>query len=324
VYDAYSRCIDYLRVSVTAQCNLRCFYCRPRQAGEHTGDALSIESLLRVVRVMADLGLSRVRLTGGEPLLRPNILDFVAGLRGISAIKDVSVTTNGLLLKEAAPRLVKAGLHRVNISLDSLQPERYRKATQGGSLRQVLEGVEAALSHGLHPVKINVVVARGFNDGELSALADLSRRWPVHVRFIELMPIGCSRAWAEQGLVPVEEMRRHLEATHGPLVPLAKGPEGGGPARYFVYPGALGSLGFVAALSECFCARCNRLRLTADGLLRPCLVHEDGVDLLPVLGHPNDQALRDAIGSALAAKPGGHCLGGQSSEALTWMNRIGG
>ncbi len=307
--DGYGRVIDYLRVSVTSLCDLRCVYCTPGPRLRAAADALSDEEILRVVRAAARLGVRRVRLTGGEPTLRPGLTGLIEAMAGTRGIEEVSLTTNGQRLAAMAAELARAGLRRVNVSLDSLQPDRFRRVTRGGDLSRVLEGLCAAQTAALDPVKINAVVVRGLNDDELVDLARLTLEHPWHVRFIELMPIGNQGRWGAgfpeppDRFLPVDEIHRRLADLD--LEP-SDGPQGGGPARTFRLRGAQGTVGFIAPLGQRFCGTCNRLRLTSDGRLRPCLLAGEELTILPALrsGEPLEPLLMRAV----AAKPEGHGL----------------
>jgi cyclic pyranopterin phosphate synthase len=311
--DSFGRRIDYLRISVTDRCNLRCVYCAPpeRFVRKTHRDILRYEEILRVVEAAAGLGIRKVRLTGGEPLVRLGLVDFARALRAVPGIAEVSLTTNGLLLESAAAPLAQAGVGRVNISLDTLQPERFARITRGGDLAQVWRGVAAAEQAGLRPIKLNMVVIRGLNDDELEAYARLSLTHPWHVRFIELMPIANQGDWGSgfpaphTRFVAAAEIRERL-AGLGELTPVA-GLRGNGPAQIGRLPGAAGTVGFISALSQHFCAACNRLRLTADGWLRPCLLHEGEIDLRPTLREGADLArLQTLLLQAVRAKPPSH------------------
>jgi len=272
--DCCGRRIDYLRLSVTDRCDLRCAYCRPassgprKKTGQPAPEMLDDDGILYLVGILAGMGIRRVRVTGGEPLIRPGIVELVARLCAVPGIEDLSMTTNGLGLEPLADALKSAGLRRVNISLDSLLPERFERITGVDGLCRVRRGIDAAIRTGLHPVKLNVVVLRGCNEDEVPHFAALTRDRDLHVRFIELMPLGdagpsCGRRW-----VPLSEIRERC----GVLESAASGlPAGGGPAVYSRLPGAQGTLGFIGALSEKFCAACNRLRLASDGRLLSCL-----------------------------------------------------
>jgi cyclic pyranopterin phosphate synthase len=308
ISDSFQRPINYLRISVTDRCNLRCVYCMPEEGVTlmSHADILTYEEIYTVAKVAAGLGINKVRLTGGEPLVRLGLADLVKMLASIKAIDDLSLTTNGILLAENAARLKQAGLHRVNISLDTLRPERFREITRCGELEDTLKGIAAAHAAGLEPVKINMVVMAGINDDEL---IDFTRKtiddgW--HVRFIEHMPVIADSP-APSRLFSVKEMRNRIE-TLGRLEPW-KVDVGNGPAKYFRLPGARGTIGFITPVTEHFCYQCNRLRLTADGKLRPCLLSEEEIDLREALrsGAPPDE-LKQLIEKAIACKPERHYL----------------
>jgi cyclic pyranopterin phosphate synthase len=324
--DSWGRQITYLRISVTDRCNLRCVYCMPPegiQLQAHA-DILRYEEIAEVVRAAAQEGVREVRLTGGEPLTRPNLPALVGMLSSIPGIKDISLTTNALLLERFAIPLAEAGLKRVNISLDTLRPERYAAMTRRGRLEDVLAGIAAAERAGLTPIKINVVVVRGLNDDEVPELARRAVEDGWNVRFIEVMPLGAGPRWEDDGYVPSAELRRRIEADLGPLQ--AVDGDGGGPARYYRLPGATGTIGFISPLSEHFCARCDRLRLTADGQLLPCLMSEEGIDMRPALrSGASDEELRGRVEQAIHAKPAGHEMGKKRRGAgAAPMSRIGG
>ena len=325
VRDTYDRVIDYLRISVTDRCNLGCVYCMP--PGGVTplthGDVLSYEELVRVVRVAAGLGVRKVRLTGGEPLVRTNLARLVSSIAGIEGIEDISLTTNGLLLKRHVRDLAAAGLKRVNVSLDSLKPERYREITRGGELKDVLDGIEEAGSAGLFPIKINMIPIRGFNDDELETFARLTVTTPFHVRFIEFMPNGASGFWSSDRTIATGEIRERVSAI-GPLEAVKA--RRCGPARYFRLPGAEGVVGFISALTHHFCGSCNRLRLTSEGKLRPCLFSETEIDLKSAIrgGCPDDEIGR-LLRLAVQVKPEGHRFTAEEPFMPSKpMSRIGG
>ncbi|HID90183.1 MAG TPA: GTP 3',8-cyclase MoaA, partial [Anaerolineae bacterium] len=278
--DTYGRPIQYLRVSVTDRCNLRCVYCMPEEGIPLISheEVLRYEEIVRVVRIAVEMGFVHVRLTGGEPLVRKGIVDLVRELACIPGLDDLSMTTNGILLARHAEDLARAGLRRVNISLDTLRPDRFRRITRWGRLEDVLEGREAALAAGLRPVKVNTVVVRGLNDDEVVDLARLTLEPDWHIRFIEVMPLGEGAHWAGDGVVSAAEIRRRIEAALGPLTAV-RGEAGAGPARYYRLPGAEGTLGFISPVTEHFCHACNRLRLTSDGRLLPCLLSGVAIDL---------------------------------------------
>ncbi len=320
--DSFQRPLNYLRISVTDRCNLRCIYCMPPEGislASHE-DILRYEEIYLVAQAAAELGITKLRLTGGEPLVRAKLTDLVSLLAKIPGIDDISMTTNGILLEKHALALKKAGLQRVNISLDSLRKERFRKITRLGKLDDVLRGIEAAKKAGLNPVKINMVVMRGINDDEVLHFALLTIRDGWNVRFIEFMP------FTEEGkknhhLVPVAEIMQQIE-TLGKLEPHV--PTGGGPARYFRFPEATGTIGFISPVTDCFCKECNRLRLTADGKLRPCLFSDEEIDLRsPLRQGANVEDIKLLIQQAASCKPEKHrLLAGVTCERF--MAQIGG
>jgi cyclic pyranopterin phosphate synthase len=325
--DTFGRAINYLRISVTDRCNLRCVYCMPAdgvtwQARE---DQLSVEEIIRVTQNMALSGLTRVRLTGGEPLVRADIVKIVAGLAAIPGIEEISLTTNAMLLEKLAQPLASAGLTRVNISLDTLDPEKFKRITRGGLIEHVWGGIAAAEQAGLTPIKLNTVVVNGLNADELSALAHLSFENPWHVRFIELMPVGNQQNWGEgfpqaaERYVSVQEMQAQLAGYN--LQPVET-PQGNGPARTFRIPGALGTVGFISPLGEHFCQNCNRLRLTADGFLRPCLLLDGEINVRAALR--SNLPLQALIQQAVDAKPKGHELAMLHYPETRRMAQIGG
>ncbi|NPV58842.1 MAG: GTP 3',8-cyclase MoaA [Actinobacteria bacterium] len=319
--DPYSRTIDYLRLAVTDRCNLRCVYCMPPEGVPHLShdDILTYEEITRVLKVAVGAGISKVRLTGGEPLVRKDLDRLVSGIASLRPSLDISLTTNGTLLAAQAEKLAAAGLRRVNISIDSLREETYRSLTRTGRLADALEGVEAALEVGMDPVKINVVVLSHLPE-ELDDFVRLARRLPVHVRFIEYMsPCG---TFDGDYYVPAETVRKALEE-YGDLR-RCEPPPGAGPARYFSLPGARGTFGFISPVSSHFCPECNRLRLTADGKLRPCLFSPDEIDLLKAMREgAGDGDILEAIRSSLAAKPRDHGGLANGSPGRT-MSQIGG
>jgi len=322
--DSFQRPVNYLRVSVTDRCDLRCIYCLPPQGIPlmPRGDILSYEEIYAVVKVAAELGITKVRLSGGEPLIRAELAKLVAMLAQIEAIDDISLTTNGVWLKQRAAELKQAGLRRVNVSLDSLRRDRFEHITRSDNLGQVLEGIEAAKDVGLRPVKINMVVMGGINDDELLDFARQSIEPGWHVRFIELMPFAREQPTAAK-FVPLREMKERLGAlgTLEPCLPAV----GNGPAKYFRLPGARGTIGFITPVSEHFCFSCNRLRLTADGGLRPCLLADDAIDLRRALrGRRSLEEVRRLIQEAVASKPERHRLGEGLGPKPGAMAQIGG
>ena len=323
--DNFNRPISYLRVSVTDRCDLRCVYCMP-SAGvpwRSHEEILRYEEIERVVRAAASLGISKIRLTGGEPLVRMGIVDLVAMLARIPGIDDLAMTTNGILLARYAEELKTAGLKRVNVSLDTMNPERFRRLTRLGELSDTLEGIAAAKEAGLVPVKINTVVMRGLNDDEVVDFARLTCAPDWHVRFIEVMPLGDNTDWAGNGYAPMSEVRETIEGELGELRPVKLA--GGGPARYYRLAGAQGTIGFITPISQHFCYQCNRLRLTADGKLRPCLLSDYEIDLRTPLRQGAALAeIKRLIVEAVHAKPDRHHLSEQVIPQRRAMSEIGG
>jgi len=322
LYDSFQRPINYLRISVTDRCNLRCIYCMPADGVQLMSyrDILTYEEIYTIARAAAELGINKVRLTGGEPLVRSGLTELIQMLAQIEAIDDISLTTNGILLSRYAAELKQAGLQRVNISLDTLKPGKFRFITRGSlNLDDVLEGIEAARSVGLNPVKLNMVVMSGINDDELLDFAakTIGEEW--HVRFIEFMPIGTTASY----FVSVSDMRKRLELL-GELEPCLPS-VGNGPAKYFRFPHARGTIGFITPVSEHFCFHCNRLRLTADGRLRLCLLAGDEVDLKqPLRSGVSSAGLKQLIESAVADKPLRHRLAEGYVSKDRPMTQVGG
>jgi cyclic pyranopterin phosphate synthase len=321
-----------LRISVTDRCNLRCIYCMPPEGvPQRTHDEiLRLEEIETIVRAAAQLGIHRVRLTGGEPLARLGIVDLVRMLARIPGLDDLSLTSNGTLLPRYAQELKQAGLHRVNISLDTLRPERFAQITRLGKLQDALDGIRSAYEAGLEPVKINTVLIRGLNDDEAVDLARKTVTDGWHVRFIEWMPVGGADCVGDGGgdwdahVVTTDETRTRIERALGALEP-AQMDVGGGPARYHRLPGANGTIGFVSPLSEHFCGACNRLRLTADGQLRPCLLSNHEIDLrAPLRSGASLEEIAAILERAVLAKPSGHHLDEHAAVEDRVMAQIGG
>ena len=306
--DSFQRPVNYLRISVTDRCNLRCIYCMPSGGIcllSHR-DILTYEEIYTIAKAAAELGISKVRISGGEPLVRSGLSGLIQMLAQINAIDDISLTTNGILLGRYAAELKSAGLRRVNVSLDTLKPDKFEFITHGNKLGDILEGIEVARSVGLNPVKLNMVVMSGINDDEVLNFATKTINEGWHVRFIELIPFAAASTIAPQ-FVPVSDMRRRLEQL-GELESCLPG-VGNGPARYFRFPQATGTIGFITPISEHFCFRCNRLRLTADGKLRPCLLAEEEIDLKqPLRSGISSVGLKQLIEEAVASKPLRHHL----------------
>ena len=316
--DAYGRKIEYLRMSVTDGCNLRCRYCMPPDGMAECPcrTAMSAGEFVEIARAAAELGMKKLRITGGEPLVRSDIIPLVRELGAVQGIEDMSMTTNATLLTPCAEELYKAGIRRINISLDTLMPEKYAEMTRGGRLSDALEGIRAAMAAGMSPVKLNTVLIGGFNDDEIETLAEMTVRYPVQLRFIELMPIGNTGDFPKQAYLPDSTVLERLPQ----LVPVPS--EKHTVARLYRLPGAKGEVGLISPLSNHFCAECNRLRLTADGCLKPCL---HSAEELSVRGLHGEQ-LRQAILTAVSHKPQMHVAlsATERSEARRSMDRIGG
>ncbi len=325
MHDAYGRHLHYLRVSLTDACNLRCVYCMPEDIVFRPAAALmQDDEILTLLRVAASLGVDKVRLTGGEPTVRRGIVELVRAIRAIPGIQKIAMTTNGIKLAELAGPLAEAGLGQVNISIDSLKPERFHRITRRGNLADVWRGLEAAQTVGMDPIKLNCVVTRGFNDDEVSNLARLTLANAWEIRFIELMPLGTVADFQQEQIVPVQETRLRIEAELGPLT-LEPGHNGHDPAKHYRLAGARGRLGFISSVTEPFCSGCNRLRLTADGRLRLCLLRDDEVDLLTPLRNGADFAtLRQIMAEAAYRKPWGHRLEENDLARSREMSQIGG
>ena len=322
MFDSTRRDINYLRLSVTDLCNLRCRYCMPDGVEKLEREAvLTYEEFLRLAALFAQCGIDTVRVTGGEPLVRKNVAQLVAWLKDIPGIRKVTMTTNGILLAQQLPALLAAGLDSVNISLDTLRPEVFRQITARDDFAAVQAGLQAALESGI-PVKLNCVPQAGVNEGELEDLAALAENRPLQVRFIEMMPIGYGAAMP---CISGPELRQRFARRWPEPQPLAEADFGDGPAVYYTVPGWQGSIGFIAAVHGKFCASCNRVRLTSQGFLRPCLASEAGCDLRALLRSGADDAqLLAAIRETIWAKPGEHHFEDSSMPATRGMYRIGG
>ena len=322
MFDAYGRDIHYLRLSVTDLCSLRCRYCMPEGVPKLAhGEILTYEEFLRLAALFARCGVDTVRVTGGEPLVRPGVEQLVAGLKATPGIRKVTMTTNGVLLAEKLPALLAAGLDSVNISLDTLDAETFRRITARDELAHVLEGIRAALASGI-PVKLNCVPQAGVNEGEMETIAALAQEYPLQVRFIEMMPIGCGAALPS---LSGPELLARLARRWPQLRPVSGAAFGDGPAVYYTAPGWQGSVGFIAAVHGKFCGSCNRVRLTSQGFLRPCLASETGTDLRALLrGGASDEQLLQAIREVVFEKPREHHFEDRSMPATRGMYQIGG
>ncbi len=325
--DRHNRRLNYLRISITDRCNLRCRYCVPHNLIPTLvhGDILRYEEILRVVRTGVRLGINKVRVTGGEPLVRKGVYDFLDRLCRIEGLEDVSLTTNGVLLKENIQTIKSAGIKRLNISLDSLNRDKFYKITGHDYFNQVHEGIFAALEAGMNPVKINIVALNGFNDDEITDFADLSISYPFHIRFIEHMPIGTADIKIDTPLL-APKIKKILKEK-GKLVPVEH-QENDGPAERFKFQGSKGEIGLISALSHHFCDTCNRLRLTADGQLRSCLLSDQQEDLRGLLRRGgSDKDITEIFIKAVQNKPSGHQIksGRPNPDKITGqMSSIGG
>ncbi len=321
--DSFNRKIDYLRISVTDRCNLKCIYCMPEGGVRHfeTSSMLTTGEIIRFVAAASRHGVSKVRITGGEPLLRTDILELVKSIKRLGA-RDLSITTNGLMLAEMAGPLKKVGLDRVNISLDTLKADRYKLLTRGGEFDRVWEAIQAAEGSGLSPVKINVVPIRGMNDDEAIEFASLTMEKDWHIRFIELMPVGQRGKWSGDTRVTKAELIEKISKL-GKLSLLEF--KGKGPSRNYRLEGAKGVIGFISPISECFCQWCNRLRLTPNGRIRPCLFSDAGIDIItPMRRGVSDEDLDELFRRAVRLKPAGHRLKDNDFSSLSSMSKIGG
>jgi cyclic pyranopterin phosphate synthase len=333
--DPFNRPINYLRISVTDRCNLRCIYCLPAEGIDllPQGEILTYEEIAEVARLASELGINKLRLTGGEPLVRARLRELVAMLAQIDTIDDISLTTNGVLLKEYASELKGAGLKRVNVSLDSLNRDKFERITRHNKLGEVLQGIEAAKACGLNPVKINMVVMRGINDDEIVDFAKLTITDGWHVRFIELMPFSMDnppdghsiggRVALHPQFMSASEIKELISSLGKlePSLPIT----GNGPAKYFRFPQAGGTIGFITPVSQHFCFNCNRLRLTAEGKLRPCLLSDQEVDLRrPLRGGASPEELKKIITEAVQSKPQRHQLPQGRVSRKRLMSQVGG
>ncbi len=324
-HDSFGRRINYLRVSLTDRCNFRCVYCMPEH-GAHFAprdELLRDDELLRVIKSAAAVGFEKIRLTGGEPTIRRNLVELIGGIAATPGIREISMTTNALRLAQQADALRAAGLTRVNISIDSLNADKFRSITRGGDLRRVWEGIEAAERAGFGPMKLNAVVVRGLNDDEVCDLARLTLDRPWQVRFIEMMPMAGVGDLADEVVVASSEIIERLEGEFGPLEFV--GWFGSDPARTYRLPGGQGTLGFISSVTEPFCSTCNRMRLTADGKLHLCLLRDDELDLRGALrGGAEDADIEALIREAVYLKPWGHGLPEGVKPLLRGMSELGG
>ena len=324
VKDGFGRSIEYLRISVTDRCNFRCVYCMPERGLDWIArdDILTAVEIQEVVAQLAPLGLTRIRITGGEPTLRRDVCDIISRIHSVAGVEDIALSTNGVRLESMASELRSAGVSRVNISVDSLRLDRIAAIARRDLKLDPLRVIRAAIDAGFEPVKINTVVVRGVNDDEIAALARLTLKFPVHVRFIELMPVGDMSASGFEHVVPSEQVLTIARHALGALVPDIGPMLGNGPARYYRAPGAVGTIGVIAPMTHTYCASCNRVRLTADGRLRTCLFADHEVDLRTPLreGIP----LAPLVARALQDKPREHALLQLRTGGLDALSQTGG
>ena len=324
--DGFQRAINYMRISVTDRCNLRCIYCMPPEGVPWIphNEILTFEEIERIVRATAMVGMRKLRITGGEPLVRKDVVHLVERLAAIPGIQDIAMTTNAILMPHLAEPLARAGLKRINVSLDTLRPERFLRISRFDSLDKVLEGIDAAERAGLEPIKINAVVLRGVNDDEVLDLAKLTIQRPWHVRYIEAMPLDGNLPVEEEGFISADEIMERLMELGG--LEECSGPNGNGPARYYRIPGAMGTVGVISPMSHFYCESCNRVRLTADGRLRLCLFDDNEVDLRsPLRDGASTEEIAEIFRRAILTKPERHHLVvGQSNCNLRALSQIGG
>ena len=327
MFDQYGRKIEYLRLSLTDRCNLRCRYCMPEEGVQKMPpeELLTFEEIMTVLRPLAQRGIKKVRLTGGEPLVRRGLPKLLRGIARLPGIEQVALTTNGVLLAEMAESLLEAGLTELNISLDTLQAAVFNELTRRNLWDRVMAGIDKVRALGLRQVKINCVPLSGINEQELPMLAALAKDWQVKVRFIELMPVGCAWQSGYHG-VPSQTVRQQLEAAYGTLMPAAGAEQGiFGPARYYKIPGWAGEIGFIDALEHKFCHSCNRVRMTADGCLKLCLNQRTGLDVKALLRRGvGGEELGRLIEQAVYQKPAEHFFGKKACQDWRAMYQVGG
>jgi cyclic pyranopterin phosphate synthase len=324
-FDRFGRKIHYLRISLTDHCNLRCIYCTPEEmAFRPPAVMMQDDEVLLLTRLFADLGFDKIRLTGGEPTVRAHIVEIVRGISATPGIRSVSMTTNGVLLSKLSKSLAAAGLERVNISIDTLNPAKFKRLTRWGDIEDVWEGILAAEAAGLTPVKLNAVVVRGFNEEDVVDLARLTREHPWQMRFIEMMPFGGATNLQTGQMVSAKDMQARIEQAFGPLAPANDG-QLEGEARIFRIPDSQGDIGFISSVSAPFCADCTRARLTPEGILRMCLLREYEIDLLtPLRAGASLEALRMMVLEGVWNKPWGHGLASGEIPLNRVMSEIGG
>lgn len=324
--DSYSRKIEYLRISVTDRCNLRCRYCMPEEGikwMDHS-NVLTFEQLVRLIKISTKVGIRKIRFTGGEPLVRKDITKLIAKVSEIPEINDIAITTNGVLFTEMAEELKAAGLTRVNFSLDTLVPEKFQYITRRGDLNDPIRGIKKALEVGLAPVKINTVVIKDFNEDEILDLVKIACEMPLHVRFIEFMPIGDLPFFKKERLVTMDEIKKIIESRYELLTSATT--KGNGPAKSYNIKGGVGTVGFISAMSNHFCAECNRIRMTVDGKLRACLFDKKETSLkLALENGASDEKLVSMFSKVIKEKPEHHHMEtGWGADNVRKMYQIGG
>ncbi len=326
MWGGYGRVVDYLRISVTDRCNFRCGYCMPPEGINllEPQEILTYEEFLRVITILGQYGISKVRLTGGEPLVRKGIVDFIRCIRKIGTVRDLSMTTNGSLLEDMAYPLKAAGLDRVNISIDTLAPERFARVTGRDKLTDTLAGIASAIEVGLNPVKLNVVLTEALFEEDIFFFIEQVHKYPIAIRFIEYMPIGRGGVKPGVNIATVKSMIN--SAGHGVLEPVVF-TQGNGPAKYYRLPRAVGVFGFITPISEHFCRSCNRIRLTADGKIKPCLLANHEIDLKVALrGGGDDREIYELFVKALHEKPFHHRIADNQGQdhLIRSMSQVGG
>ncbi len=306
--DSFNRIIDYMRISITDRCNLRCTYCIPKGRVEllDHDELLRYEEIIEIIEAASELGVKKIRITGGEPLIKRNITTLIKGIKAVEGIEDLSLTTNGLFLEKQAASLAAAGLDRVNISIDSLKHDRFKDITGGGDLDVILKSIQAAVDNNLTPLKLNIVPIRGMNDDEIEDFAKITLSKNYQVRFIEFMPVGKNSLWDRSKYLPTEEIRERVSSI-GRLIPVKERKHG--PARYYRFENAIGVIGFISAVTHHFCEDCNRLRLTSEGKLRPCLFSDTEIDLKNSIRRgASREEIKRLLKLSIEIKPKGHNL----------------
>ena len=313
--DSQQRKIEYARISLTDRCNLNCTYCRPQRIDKAVSRELSETEVLRAVKALVAAGIHKLRLTGGEPLLYKGILPLIFKLKEIDGVEELGITTNGTLLEPAAASLAEAGLTHLNISLDAIQPEKYSLITgSDNGLAKVLNGLEAAIDYGIKNIRINCVPLKGINEADIVSMAQLAKDKDISVRYIRLMPIGSITFSGLEG-IGTDEIKARLSGIYGEMTRVQSIEKLSGPAEYYRPQGFRGKIGFIDALDHSFCSSCNRIRLTSDGVLKPCLSYSDGIDIKELLSRDDSEAaLVRSIYEAIGMKPAGHCFHDKKHE----------